>query len=232
MRHCGSCRDRRCRERQRPSVHGHPVRRARYISRNSGGSAVRSAAYNARDAIAAEPTGELFYFRHRDAPKHHEVLLPEGAPAQFAQAGVLWNAAEERKDTHVAREIVLALPADREVSTEDRIALARSFRGALRRKGFAVQFDVHAPTVPTARASVRTGTASDRACPRHRRRGIGRAVAEHQGRYFREHGLDLQVDPTATHAGQHIGPVRLHSALGYRSPMAFEAAAEAATAEP
>ena len=27
-------------------------------------------------------------------------------------------------------------------------------------------------------------------------------------------------------------PVRLHSALGYRSPMAYEAAMEAATAEP
>ena len=27
-------------------------------------------------------------------------------------------------------------------------------------------------------------------------------------------------------------PVRLHSALGYRSPMTFEAAAEAATAQP
>jgi hypothetical protein len=54
--------------------------RARYISRSSGGSAVRSAAYNGREAITAERTGEVFYFRHRDAPEHHEVLLPEGGP--------------------------------------------------------------------------------------------------------------------------------------------------------
>ena len=43
---------------------------------------------------------------------------------------VLWNAAEaaeRRKDAQVAREIVLALPADREVTTEDRVAMARSF---------------------------------------------------------------------------------------------------------
>ena len=53
--------------------------RARYLSRASGGNAVRSAAYNAREAIEAERTGEVFYFRHRDAPEHHEVLLPEGA---------------------------------------------------------------------------------------------------------------------------------------------------------
>ncbi len=50
---------------------------ARYLSRASGGNAVRSASYNAREAITAERTGELFHFRHRDAPEHYEVLLPE-----------------------------------------------------------------------------------------------------------------------------------------------------------
>jgi hypothetical protein len=53
--------------------------RARYISRRTGGGAVRSAAYNQRAAITADRTGELYYFRHRDAPEHHEVLLPDGA---------------------------------------------------------------------------------------------------------------------------------------------------------
>ena len=86
--------------------------RARYLSRATGGNAVRSAAYNAREAITAERTGELFHFRHRDAPEHHEVLLPEGADARLADAATLWNAAEaaeRRKDAQVAREIVLAL---------------------------------------------------------------------------------------------------------------------------
>ncbi len=123
--------------------------RARYISRSSGGSAVRSAAYNAREAIAAERTGELFSFRHRDAPEHHAVLLPEGAAERFAQSGVLWNAAEaaeRRKDAQVAREIVLALPANAEISTEDRIALTRSFAAEhFVAQGLAVQLDVHAP---------------------------------------------------------------------------------------
>src|SRR5262249_61820875 len=99
-------------------------------ARRSAGSAVRSAAYNAREAITAERTGELYYFRHRDAPEHHDVLLPEGADARFAASAVLWNAAEaaeKRKDAQVAREIVLALPADQDISTEDRIALAHSF---------------------------------------------------------------------------------------------------------
>ena len=123
--------------------------RARYISRSSGGSAVRSAAYNAREAITADRTGTLFYFKHRDAPEHHEVLLPEGADSRFADSAVLWNAAEaaeKRKDAQVAREIVLALPANAELTTEDRIELARSFaQQHFVAKGLAVQLDVHAP---------------------------------------------------------------------------------------
>ncbi len=132
--------------------------RARYLSRASGGNAVRSAAYNAREAITAERTGELFHFRHRDAPEHHEVLLPEGAGAHLADAAVLWNAAEaaeRRKDSQVAREIVLALPADRVLTTEDRVELARSFAAEhFVSKGLAVQLDVHAPhrTAGKARA--------------------------------------------------------------------------------
>ena len=123
--------------------------RARYISRSTGGSAVRSAAYNAREAIHAERTGALYYFKHRDAPEHHAVLLPEGAGAKLADAAVLWNAAEaaeRRKDAQLAREIVLALPANAELTTEDRIELARRF--AIENfvsKGLAVQLDVHAP---------------------------------------------------------------------------------------
>ena len=35
---------------------------------------------------------------------------------------------------------------------------------------------------------------------------------DHQNRYFREHGIDLQVDPTAAHPAPHIGPVRMRVA--------------------
>ncbi|MFZ4408171.1 MAG: AAA family ATPase [Paracraurococcus sp.] len=123
--------------------------RARYLSRSSGGNAVRSAAYNARESLAAERTGEVFHFRHRGAPEHHVVLLPDGADPRLGEAGALWNgaeAAERRKDAQVARELVLALPADHELATEDRIELARSFAAEhFVSKGLAVQLDVHAP---------------------------------------------------------------------------------------
>src|SRR5260370_39391323 len=119
--------------------------RARYISRSSGGNAVHSAAYYSRDAITAERTGELYYFRHRDAPEHHEMLLPEGAAARFGESGVLWiaaEAAEKRKDAQGAREIVVGLPAHTEISSEGRIELVRSFAAEhFVAKGLAVQLD-------------------------------------------------------------------------------------------
>jgi Ti-type conjugative transfer relaxase TraA len=221
--------------------------RARYISRSTGGSAVRSAAYNERTAITAERTGELYYFKHRDAPEHHEVLLPKGADARFADSAVLWNAAEaaeKRKDAQVAREIVLALPSDAGITTDDRIELARSLAEQhFVAKGLAVQLDVHAPHDPepgrqgdsdseranwhahlliTTRRIEGTGFAAKKARdldPEVRRAG-GRAVVadgeawgelwrDHQNRYFVEHGLGIRVDPAATHAQQHIGPVRM-----------------------
>ena len=123
--------------------------RARYLGRASGGSAVRSAAYNERAMLKDERTGEGYSFAHRDAAEHHEILLPEGADARLADSAVLWNAAEaaeRRKDAQVAREIVLALPADRELTDDDRVELARSFAQAhFVAKGLAVQLDVHAP---------------------------------------------------------------------------------------
>ena len=123
--------------------------RARYVSRSSGGNAVRSAAYNARAEIAAPATNQIFYFRHRGDLEHHEVLLPDGADPILSESAILWNAAEaaeKRKDAQVARELVLALPMDVGVTLEDQVELARSF--AIEHfvsKGVAVQLDVHAP---------------------------------------------------------------------------------------
>src|SRR4051794_20949256 len=217
--------------------------RARYISRSTGGSAVRSAAYNGREAIHAERTGALYYFKHRDAPEHHEVLLPEGADAGLADAASLWNAAEaaeRRRDAQVARELVVALPADRELSHEDRGELVRSF--ALEHfvaKGLAVQLDVHAPHAGEAESDRANHHAhllvttrrveGDRLSARKARdlepevRRIGGRAAvtdgerwgalwrEHQDRYFAAQGLGLRVDAPDAVPQVHVGPVRMRA---------------------
>ena len=250
--------------------------RARYLSRASGGNAVRSAAYNAREAITAERTGELFHFRHRDAPAHHEMLLPEGADARLANSAVLWNAAEAaegRKDAQVAREIVLALPADRVLSTEDRIELARSFaQEHFVSKGLAVQFDVHAPHKERGEGegAWTEGTGGDHTNwhahllittrriegdrlaarkardldPEVRKAGTRTLVTDaeawgetwraHQDRYFQEHGIELRVDATAAHPGEHIGPVRMRKvdSPAVQRAEALRTANEAAARDP
>lgn len=217
--------------------------RARYISRSDGGSAVRSAAYNAREAIKAERTGEVFYFKHRDAPEHHEVLLPDGAPSKLASADALWNAAEgmeKRKDAQLAREIVLALPANAELGHDDRVELARSF--AIEHfvsKGLAVQVDVHAPhgaegegeranyhahLLITTRRLDEDGFAAKKARDLDPviKRGGGRAIVaegeawgglwrDHQNRYFASQGFDIRVDVTSAVPQEHIGPVRMRA---------------------
>lgn len=110
---------------------------------------MRSAAYNAREKLSADATGQVFYFKNRPDLEHHEIMLPEGADPALCESGALWNAAEgaeKRKDAQVARELILALPANAEVSHEDRVEMARGF--AIEHfvsKGVAVQLDVHAP---------------------------------------------------------------------------------------
>ena len=179
------------------------------------------------------------------------MLLPAGADARFADCAVLWNAAEaaeRRKDAQVAREIVLALPADRVLSTEDRIELARSFAAAhFVAKGLAVQLDVHAPHQERGEGegAFAEGTGGDHTNwhahllittrrlegeqlsakkardldPQVRQAGTRAMVSDgeawgetwraHQDRYFLEHGIELRVDATAAHPGEHIGPVRM-----------------------
>jgi Ti-type conjugative transfer relaxase TraA len=217
--------------------------RARYISRAVGGSATRSAAYNAREAVTDERTGELFYFKHRDAPEHHEVLLPDGADTTFSDSARLWNAAEaaeKRKDAQVARELVIALPANRELAADDRLELVRSFAEEhFVSKGLAVQLDVHAPhdgdaesesanhhahllittrRLEGARLAAKKARDLD---PEVKRVGGRAAVTEgeawgalwrdHQNRYFADHGLGIRVDATDAAPQHHVGPVRMRA---------------------
>ena len=230
--------------------------RARYISRSTGGSAARSAAYNARAEIGDERTGEVFHFKHRDAPEHHEVLLPAGADEKFADAATLWNAAEaaeRRKDSQVAREIVMALPANSEVSNEDRIELARSFaQENFVANGLAVQLDIHAPhggdleseranwhahlliTTRRIEGDHLSATKARDLAPDIRQARARSFVAEgeewgklwreHQDRYFLAHGINVRVDATATHAQEHIGPLRMRAAESEANERAKEIA--------
>ena len=57
--------------------------RIEYGSRSSGANACRKAAYNARESIKCERTGQVFSFKHRTDNIFHAVLLPEGVDPKF-----------------------------------------------------------------------------------------------------------------------------------------------------
>lgn len=100
----------------------------RVFTRSQGHSAVAAAAYRAGVTLTDERAGRVHRYEARHGVIDTFLLLPAGAPASFTSREVLWNAAEaaeNRKNSCVAREVILALP--HELSPEQRAALVMDF---------------------------------------------------------------------------------------------------------
>ncbi len=118
------------------------------MSRASGRSSVAAAAYRSAEKLENQRDGLVHDFSRRSGVEHAEIVLPEGADAEWAKdRSDLWNAAEaseKRRDARVAREIEVALP--HELSAEQRLELTREFaQGLADRYGVAVDFAIHSP---------------------------------------------------------------------------------------
>jgi hypothetical protein len=117
------------------------------ISRAKGRSSTAAAAYRAGERIEDERTGEVFDYTRRRGVEHTELVLPVGAPDMAQDRSSLWNAAEaaeNRKNSCVAREVVVALP--HELDAGQRAELVRGFAAWLvERHGVAVDLAIHAP---------------------------------------------------------------------------------------
>lgn len=212
--------------------------RLEVVSRSKGSNACLKAAYNERAKIQCERTGQTFFFGHRDGNVHHEVLLPEGADLKFNQAKILWNAAEKaekRSDSQVAYDMVIALPDDKQITLEDKIALARRFLDEnFVTKGLAVQLDIHSPhenernwhahaLITTRRFSKDGQDLGEKARdlnPTFYKGQVmegdiwGEKWREVQNAYFQEKGYDLAVDENGIIPQEHLGPVRMRRFMG------------------
>ena len=83
------------------------------ISRNSGYSAVASAAYRSGSLMLDERTGLTHDYTRKSGVAEAVILTPATAPAWCTNRAELWNAvekAERRKNSQLAREIELAIP--------------------------------------------------------------------------------------------------------------------------
>ena len=85
------------------------------ISRSTGRTATAAAAYRAGQNITDHKTGEVHKYGYKKGVRATGIVLPEGAPKWAHDREKLWNEAEKaetRKNSTVAREIVIALPAE------------------------------------------------------------------------------------------------------------------------
>ncbi len=99
----------------------------RVFSRSDGHSAVAAAAYRAGAVIRDERAGRTHRYQHRKGVVSSFIVAPADAPENTYNRALLWNAAEDaetRKNSRVAREVILALPHElpapaREILTRD-----------------------------------------------------------------------------------------------------------------
>lgn len=121
------------------------------FGRSNGSSAVSAAAYRSGERIKDERSGRTYDHTDRRDVMHKEIILPSefaGDAVSWARdRSSLWNAAESaesRVNARVAREYLVALPA--ELSPEQQIRLARGFSQELsERYRFGVDLTVHQP---------------------------------------------------------------------------------------
>ncbi len=88
---------------------------AKVVSRGNGRSAVAASAYLSCSNILNDYDGVRHDYTRKKGLVWQEVFLPEYAPADWYDRGVLWNAVEENektKDSRLAREFVPALPVE------------------------------------------------------------------------------------------------------------------------
>lgn len=114
------------------------------FSRSKGQSAPAAAAYRAGVCLSDMRTGEVHDYTRKGGVEHTELVLPKGVTIDREQ---LWNAAEaaeNRKNSTVAREYEVALPE--ELNADQRKELAQEFaRHLAERYGVAADVAIHAP---------------------------------------------------------------------------------------
>lgn len=111
------------------------------VRRGDGRSAVASSAYRAGEKLYDERTGETFNYARRNG------VVASGLIGWQGDRASLWNgaeASEKRKNSVVAREIVIALPC--ELDDVCRAELVEGFALWLHsRHGVAVDYAIHSP---------------------------------------------------------------------------------------
>lgn len=197
-----------------------------FQSRSKGHKAVAGAAYRAGVALYDERYAMGHDYEGRGDVQHAEIVLPKGADERFSDREYLWNQvefAENRKDSQVAIDYVLALP--RELDLSNQIALAREFaQYHFVDHGLVVDMAIHDKGDGNPHAHLYTttrrllGSQFDRLKARDMmptvKNGFVVPEQEHlwnekyrefQEKYFKAQGLAVSVDPNHLVSLRHEG---------------------------
>lgn len=120
---------------------------ARIISRSQGHQVVASAAYRAGEKFYDAKYDKTHDYTKKSDVVHNEILLPENTPEWMKDREKLWNAVEakeNRKDSQLAREVVIAL--QRELTLKQNIEITKEFiQTYFVSKGMVADISIHNP---------------------------------------------------------------------------------------
>jgi ATP-dependent exoDNAse (exonuclease V) alpha subunit len=119
------------------------------INRRAGPGVVGSAAYRAGEKIYDEKSGKTYNYKPRRLGiVHTEIIAPNSAPDWVFEREKLWNtveSTEKRKDSQLAREIMVALPTELDSAQQIKLMREYTFQQFIK-KGMIVDFAIHAPS--------------------------------------------------------------------------------------
>ena len=117
------------------------------IQRSQGRSAVAAAVYRSGERLVDERLAMEFDFGAKEDIEYTAIMAPAGAPMALQKRQALWNAAEKaegRKDAVPAREVLLSLP--HELDLTQRKALVRDFVAQhITARGMVADIALHRP---------------------------------------------------------------------------------------
>lgn len=123
---------------------------AKVVSRGTGRSAVAASAYLSCSKILNDYDGVQHDYTRKKGLVWQEVFLPEFAPSEWKERGVLWNAVEENektKDSRLAREFVVALPIELSEAQWEKL-LSDFISGTFVADGMCADVAIHDPHPP------------------------------------------------------------------------------------
>jgi hypothetical protein len=214
--------------------------RIEVVGRSTGGSACRTGAYNARAKITDASTGVTYNFQNRGDNLHHEILTPSHADLKFKDLAWVMNeveSCEHQVNSQLLKQFVIALPDDKEFTLEDRLEITHRVIKKMKwvEEGLVVGIDIHEPHdgdhnnhahgwVSTRRVAENGQEFNSlKARDLNPKFWNGKIIPEETMMHHRlkdiindycdEKGWDLRVDEISTVPGEHVGAVRMRSAL-------------------